>query len=481
MKYVPENYKDADLDEYFKYLEEKLGLFGSAQTTSLDLYKIAYDLIYYELHEDITLTSEELCIRLNELLNAPISHPYIDTQIWLVLGGIIEYKVILNDVLAEKLCKKLETTTDQDLIMRGYRYNSEKIARMSVDAGAKYLYDAYSNRQSDSFIQIKTLLDRDSKGRDILNQLYTVLIAGRMPIDGDHILAFYEETKTLSDRSKIQESLIKMVSANLESLVRKKQDPSVLMTHANELLRAVFNDKPDDIAEVKTVVKQLYWNEFDYADLKIESPKIYADVILQDEIKCQVVFEFLNAYKSFLANDDAQFNFQVNRLLSIMNALLTSDERSLLVNKLLSACVENRHVTGDTDLDIWLSLTLLLNAEKKNPAKFLIENRIKPMLKYFDEAYPRSKFLKNEANKEKFTIYLAEYAQEKTEYSKVASDALRVIKEHEKQAKQDVKRQQREEKRDTKESTDKPSTLSKIGGIIKKKNNDDDKNKKNKR
>ncbi|GFH42505.1 hypothetical protein Hs30E_10560 [Lactococcus hodotermopsidis] len=482
MRFVPNNYKDnANLDDYFKCLEEKLDLFGSAQTTSLDLYKIAYDLISDEQNENMTATPEVLCKRLNELLSAPISHPYIDQQIQYVLGYIVEYKVVLNDVLSEKLCKKLETTRDQDLIECGYLYNSEKISRMTVDEGAKYLFAAYSNRQSESFIQIRNLLDRDSKGREILNQLYTGLIAEQTANDKEHILAFFEETKTLFDRSKIQVSLFKMVCAYLKLLVEKNKDPFMLMSNTNDLLCAVLSDRPEATSKAKAYVKKEYWREFNYADLEIDSQKKYKDVVLQDDRTCQLVFEILCAYQYFTAGDVRQLSEQVNYLFPKKNELFTAEERSLLVKKLLDTCVENRNAIDDTQLDIWLTLAFLLCQEKKNPARFLIENRIRPISKCFERAYPRSEFLKDEQTKERFVEYLTEYVQEKTEYSKVAAEALQVIKEHEKHAKQDIKRQQRKEKREMRESSEKSSLFSGIGGVFKRKNRDDDDDKKNRR
>ena len=478
MRFVPNNYKEnINLDQYFNRLEEKLSLFGSTQTTSLDLYKIAYDLISDEENQNTAVTSEFLCKRLNELLSAPINHPYIDQQIQYVLSDIIEYKVPLNDIISEKLCRKLDTTHDQDLIEYGYRYNSEKIGCMSVEDGAKYLFDVYNDRQSESFIQIKNLLDRDLNGQDILNHLYTKLIATRMTNNKENIIAFFEETKTLYDRSKIQSSLLEMVYSYFESLVIKNPNPVTLMMDVDDLLCSVLNDDPHETDKAKTFVKRLYWDNFNYAELNLESPHMYKDIILQANEKCQLATELLQTYQFFTKGDALQFDSQVSNLFSNKSTFFTHDERSLLVKKLQAVCVENRSLIDDTDIDIWISLAFLLRFEKKNPVQFLIENHIRPMSKFFNIAYPQSEILQDDKIKEIFINLLSKYAQEKTEYSKVATEALHIIKEYEKRAKQDIKRQQREKKREVKESSEKSSFFSKGGNIFKKKNNDDNDNK----
>lgn len=482
MKFVPERYrKNINHDNFFKCLEGKLALFGSEQTTSLDLYKIAYDLILDDSNKTLKPEPEELKKRLNELLSAPINHPYIDQQIQYVLGDIVEYRVVLNDVLSEKLCKKLETTCDQDLIECGYLYNSEKISRMSADEGAEYLFSSFKDRQSESFVQIKKLLNRDSRGREILNQLYTVLIAEQMPKDKENILCFFEETQTLFDRSKIQTSLFEMADVYLKSLIKKNQEPLILMTNTDEMLHEILSDRPDIVAMERKLVKQEYWSKFNYADLKIDSQKTYEIIELQDDPKCKLAFGILKSYQFFLDNDARQLNKQLTLMFSKKKALFTTEERSLLVEKLLVACLQKSYAIGNTDLDVWLSLAFLLCQENKNPVQFLIENSIPPMSMYFEKAYPLSEYLRDEQTKERFVDYLEKCAQEKNEHSKVANEAIRVIKENEKHKKKDAKKQQREEKNNVKETAEKPSLFSSVSSVFKKKKSDDEDDKKRRR
>lgn len=462
MHFAPHNNKvDNNIDNYFKTLEEKLSLFGSAQTTSLDLYKIADDLILDDKSNTFKTSPEELCRRLNEFLSIS-SHPYIDLQIQNVLSEIVDHQLVLNDVISEKLCRKLETTENKDLIEVGYMYNSMKIGKMTVEDGANYLFSAYNNRHSESFIQIKKLLDTDYKGREILNYLYTKLITESMPTSKDNIVAFFEETQSLFDRSMIQESLYKLSCSYIKTITGMKSDPLMLKLEVNELLDTVLSDRPDLKEEAYNYFKQMYWKGFHYENLKIDCPNIYKDVELQEDIRCNYAFELMMAYKYFETHEVEELDSQVSNLFTSNNALITAEDQSALIKKLQTACLESRDVYDDKELDVWLVLAFLQCYEKKNPAKFMIENRLLPITKYFNEAYAKSTYLQDNGIKECFVDYLSEYAEEKTEDSKVASEALRIIKEHERRAKKDVKRQQQAEKIEAGKNSDRMASILKI-------------------
>lgn len=474
MKVAPHD-PTANIDGYFRELEKKLSLFGSAQTTSLDLYKIAHDLILDDSNKTSALTPEALGKRLNEFLSIPINHPYLDQQIQYVLGDIVNYKVILNDILEEKLCRKLEKTQDQDLIEVGHIYNSEKISRMTVEEGGKYLFDTYDNRAHDSFIQMRKLLDRDAKGREILNYFYTELITEQLPKDKEHIIAFYEETLPLYDRSKIQESLCLMSYTYFKSTIDDKTDPLFLMIDVDELLRKVLRDRPALVSNTKRNVIKAYWDNFSYESLQIDHSESYKDVLSSKNNKAQVVFELLETYRFFESGDVDSFKKQVEVLFSSKSTFFTDAQRAVSVKKLQNACLDNRNVYDDYELDVWVILAFLDGFEKKNPVKFLIDNRL-PGIRHFEEAYPKSRMLHNERTRERFVDYLNDYMQSKPEGYKIAADALRVIKEYEKRAKQDEKRQQKELRNAQREGSDKKSLFPKNlkGLLLFKKNSKDD-------
>jgi hypothetical protein len=445
MKIAPLN-PAANINAHFKALEDKLSLFGSAQTTSLDLYKIAHDLIRDDNNKGSKPTSESLSKRLNEFLSISENHQYIDQQIKHILSDIVEFEVVLNDVLSEKLCRKLEKTQDKDLIQLGHLYNSEKISRMSVEEGGKYLFTAFENRTSDSFIQIRKLLDRDAKGREILNYLYTKLIADELPKDKDHIIAFYEETASLYDRSKIQESLYLLCNTYIKSTITDKTAPRFLMNDMDELLGKVLRDCPDLVSNTKRNIKKVYWDNFSYESLQITQRELYKDVLLQENSKAKLVAKLQKTYCYFAQGDVDSFKEQVDTLFATTSTYFTNEERSVLVKKLQDACLDDRHRYGSHELDVWLSLALLEHLEDKNPVQFLIENYISAM-RYFDEAYHESRMLQNDRTRRRFVEYLEDYMKSKPEAYKTAEDALRVIKEYEKRAEQDKKRKQRELRR----------------------------------
>ena len=478
MRFVPDNFTTtADHDQYFKHLEDTLSLFGSTHTTSLDLYKIACDLILDDQNKDFTIAPETLAKRLNEFLSAPINHPYIDQQIQLVLGDIIEYNVILNDVLSEKLCKKLEATRDQDLIDCGHVYNSEKISRMNVEDGAIYLFEGYKNRQSESFIQIRKLLDRDIKGRDILNYLYTNLIPSSIPKNEDSIISFYEETTSLFDKREIQNSLCQMCAAYFKTIINDKINPRLLMLSVVELLEKVLQERSDLIEKVKCSVIQTYWDRFSYDTLLFDRQDVYSNVLtpeIQKHSKVSRVNELLKVFRFFEMRDVDSFRKQVTSLFSSESTVFSGTERLLLAQKLKNTCLDNREIYGGHELDVWLTVAFKL-CNKENPISFLITNHIQGMY-HFEEAFQDSRLLMSERKLKQFGGCLEEYVQSKSDGYKIAADALRVIKDHEKRVKQDIKKQQREEQRATREASDETSLLAKGINIFKKKKQDSDPN-----
>ena len=471
---VPRNLSSGQaIEDYFGALEEKLAQFDCAHTTSLELYNIAANLLVDEQNGTAALTPEKLCTRLNELLSAPVSHPYLDQQIQYILGDIIERKIILNDVLSEKLCQKLETTRDQDLIECGYLYNSEKISQMSIEDGAKFLFNAYKDRKSESFLQIRDLLDHDSKGQAILNYLYAQLIAEQLRIDRESIILLYTETLPLSNKGKIQECLFRLVLLYLRNHVLEEKDPSILLSNVESIIRQVLKERPDMQDAVRRNVRQEYWKAFDYSDLDFDGEEYYSQLAVLDNTKCQTVFAAIQLYQTFLEEDIRRFASISAQIFGRGSAILQKSDCSVLVKKILDACVASSKQIGALDLDIWLCASYLLVREGKNPVRFLLENSIRPICMYFESAYAQSTLLQNVSSREKFTQWVTECIQDKADYSKTASEVLKVLRDGEKRMRQERKRQQREEQRDAREATGKNTFVSNITGFFRRKNDDD--------
>lgn len=487
MRVIPGNYdSDSDLDSYFKDLEERLAMFGSAQTTSLELYKIAYDLIRDEDSGPENMDTQALCQRLNEYMSAPTAHPYIDKQIQFVLAEIVERNIELNDVLSEKLCKKLETTRDADLIECGYRYNSAKVKRMSVDDGAKYLFEAYTNRNSESFIQIKKLLDEDEKGREILVKLYTMVAesivknSGGVP-SAEDIRGFYDETKNLSSADEMAKLVFGLsVKYGLKLAVAEKE-PKKLADTMNDLLIYVLNDKKEMARGVAKATKNAYWDNFKFADLVIDIPGYYDNVKPEGHELYDLAAGFIAILEIFKTDNTPYFSDALTELNAGASKTLDAAEYTAAMNKLIDACVENRDMVWEGNLDIWLHLTFTLRKIVGNPAKFLLEKGIIPSIEAFDDMYRGSEYLKDETSLDDFVEQLRECAQDKNEISKIAADAIRTIKDDKKQMEQLRKKEEREERRRAKETAKETAreTSEKgsfFSGLFKKrnKNNNDD-------
>lgn len=470
---VPQNLAaDQANEDYFLALEKKLEQFDSAHATSLELYKIAADLLADEQNSTFSPSPEQLCMRLNELLSAPVNHPYLDQQIQYVLGDIIEYRITLNDVLSEKLCRKLETTKNQDLIDCGYLYNSERINRMGIEDGAKYLSEAFTDRSSESFVQIKALLDHDPKGQAILNHLYTRIIASSLQIDRESIVSFYAETRSLSDRRKIQECIYQLVGQYSYTLVKSEMDAALLAEKFSALIHEVLEDRPDMQDALLKHVKQEYWKAFSFTNLDLEAGKKYEQLAVLENQKCQIVFAAIQLLNVFKADDARQFFAISSRYFGQEPTVLSRNDRSVVVKKILDACVDNQYQVNDYALDTWICASYLLVRENDNPVRFLLKNHVRPLYRNFEYTYPRSAVLQREGFRSRFVQWLTECAQEKEEYSRTALEILRIIRESEKRMLQEQKRQQREEQKDVKESSGRNAFMSGITGLFRRKSED---------
>ncbi|MCL1983367.1 MAG: hypothetical protein FWG53_09840 [Clostridiales bacterium] len=111
---APKCLKGADAalqSQYFLVIDHVLARLGNQLSTSLDLTKLAYDTACFELTCDYLekLNNEDLRRRLNELLSCGITqNALMDDQVNFALGEAVKRRIVLNDIVDEKLSRYLE-------------------------------------------------------------------------------------------------------------------------------------------------------------------------------------------------------------------------------------------------------------------------------------------------------------------------------------------------------------------------------------
>ncbi|MCL1809212.1 MAG: hypothetical protein FWG42_05490 [Clostridiales bacterium] len=106
-------------------IDDVLARLGDQLSTSIDLIKLACETACSGLSGDYLekLSDEGLHRRLNELLSSGISqNALMDEQVGLTLGEVVRRRIVLNDIVAEKLSGYLEKATSRPLIDTGSAY-----------------------------------------------------------------------------------------------------------------------------------------------------------------------------------------------------------------------------------------------------------------------------------------------------------------------------------------------------------------------
>lgn len=467
---VPNNYDSGfDGDSYFKALESKLALFGSARTTVFELYKIADDLIKYDQAGEMNVTAEARCVRLNELLSAPIRHVYVDQLIVNVLSEIIKSNVELNDVLFEKLCRKLEITQSSELRHVGCLYIFVKLVHMNIEDAAKYLFSAYTNRASETFVQLKQILNENEKGCMILNRFYAEHVAGATSAAYEDIRSLYNETAGLAMKTDaLLSSINQKVLLYAKKCSQEGLSPDEYMERVNALSSEVLVGQPEVKARIDAAAKKYYWESFDYTGLDLKAPGHYNAVLIDNDAICAAIKGAYELTRSFVRDNAVYFGQQAFAESRLLDDCLPGKAGGIVKSKIIAECVDYKYRIDNLNLDIWINLAMAFRDRIGSSVEFMFNNEIAPMCVYFAQAYDRSYLLKADDNvREQFTLELSEYIARKTEYAKVATEALHIVKEGTRGIKQEQKRLQREERSNSKNSA--PMGL---GKLLRKKKND---------
>jgi hypothetical protein len=466
--YVPGSYQNlgiAEINQTFSIIEDNLARFGCAQSISLDLNKLAYETLLYETKSGLQgLSDEILQRRLNELLSVNTSQTvFLDEQINNTLKEAVARDLLLNDIISEKLCARLENTGDEYLLKTGNAYTALKIRHMSVTRGADFLDTTYQGRDCQAFSQIREALKATGKGRDILKHLYLEIIFPKTGADEESILNFFAQTRELPFAEEISQSLIALWDKYLRFEIRKKELPSILAKKAGNLLNKIFPGNQELVNNSLLDLKEAYWRDFSYEDLVLEEPLSYQAIRLDKNPKSDLVFTCLDIWKNMENNEIKSFcagikkfftqKPDIYRTAEAGPILPGTDERRILLKKFIQSCI-NKNKSGITTekFDMWLLLTDLGGYNKVH---FLIKNRIisDHMLGSEELLFVigNSRYLKDAAHRSDFADELSEYVHDKQSGREIASHILKIIKEIEKQTKRDSLEEEKARKKETRE------------------------------
>lgn len=466
IRIAPTGYQtESGFDDEFRKIEDKLAEFGSEQTTSLELYKIAYDLVKDE-NDYSEHTPEQLRVRLNEFLSAPVSHVFIDRQIEYTLGEIIEKNIEINDVLSEKLSRRISTSRCDTLIDTGNLYTSARILRMGVEDGAAFLRDSDMDRSSRAFGLIRQKLSGSEHGSQILDEYYSKYVIDPKNSQMEEIVEFYEETKDLRIRYKTRRTIEEACSSYVKVIVNEEKSPADIMDRVTDLISGALDSNDREASKrLAALTRSLFWEKIRYEDFDIEDCNNYYKLCEEGNKKCRAYMLLTDAVEMFEKNKGEKLSETMKELFSSPVTLPVA-QRAGMIDKFMEACLRRKDMVDKYNIDIWMIAADYL----VNPPEFLIENRIIPMgIDYFERAFIGSGRFKNTKYCETYLGYLSEYIQRKTPLMPVAQNAVSVIKNGMKRARQEEKRQKHEEAREAKDIVEK-GNLGFFRGILDKVN-----------
>ena len=445
IKHVPRHIDD-DPSEFFAAIDAKLALFGAEGSPTLELCGVAYDLWCEDASPDacaVMLTPEEISSRLNRYLDLSAAvklHGCLDQQIQYLLSDVVERGIRLNSTIAEKLCRRLEQTDHPDLISAGYRYNSARIVQLEPDEGARFLYDSFTDRTSEAFLSVKSLLCEDANGRNILERYYLSYLPRPYPITPASIRIWRGEIEPIIDLPLIQSRLGELCAKYLDGTISPSR-PCELMDETEQLLREILPPQCAEFGKTIELVKTAFWDKFDLTRLRLNDMASYETVYISHR-NADLAAELCIAYRDFANYEFEGFVDKIEGLLSKRYNRFDPEVRSGLVRLFQSECLRKLGSCPLDELDTWLTLAML-GKDFKNPIAFLLENAVPAFLLHFESAYARSRLLRDEERLIKFTEQLQDYVQAKGERYRDANYVLGVIKDAQKRDRQEAKRREK--------------------------------------
>ncbi|WP_034447882.1 hypothetical protein [Butyrivibrio sp. AE2032] len=397
---IPEGY-DTDMSPefYFENLDIELKKFVDRQPITLELYRVAYEIMMATANGNESDAPEDYLKRLNNLLNVPLVHPYIDQQIQYALSDIMERGIIIPKMLEEKVHKRLSETRNDNLKSCGQQFIVDKMLEMSSKDAAQMLNKEYGNNK-DEYKNIEELLKKNEKGQEILDYAF-VLKADDVVPDEEHIIAFYRDTLSIKDRDIVCESLFVVLKRYIDKITSEKKKPGYILDVCYRLMSSVgIYDEQKRLSLVQ-YLKQKYWDNYNLEDFDFGQDYLNSYVIdaimLPSHKKCIVVDDLFNMLESFL-------NYRIDILEKLMEKYFAShqsplsfSQQKIIEEKLLNECLRlkgDRRVSGK--IDNWICLLHGFTQMKENPIKVLMNAPIGSFTLSFDIACENSRLLSDE-------------------------------------------------------------------------------------
>ena len=434
-------------ESFFAELDDELNKFANGQNITLDLYNVAYGLLKIEREgASKDENPQALLKRMYDLLCVPILHPYIDQQIQYVYADIVERKVKMPPAMVERVGKRVESTSISDLVLCHQQYLVNNLFDMDDMSAAKYLYDTYANRNdnSEGYVRIKQLLQREPRGEKILEEV-AVMLAKRMQVDERHILEFYNNTRDIKNRSRIDGLLFELLERHIPNLAKLIPNDDSLFDRV-AVLASDIQIHESLASDLMTLCKKAYWDCYKIENMEIteqfleslESPKFK----MEKHPKWILAFE-ISEIALLIATGDSYALSEAERRLAKYylnsNSVLSTEQKQKTRLRLFQAitvfesrCIEERKPIC---LDAWLVFLYGLRGGDIKPIDFLVSNNIYAMCRAFETEYSESWYLKHKKEYETWflnSLKECESVHKKDERFSCVSEALQYVQKFEK-------------------------------------------------
>jgi len=437
IKYIFQNFNNTNTEKYFEQLEQKAMLFGNSQSISMDIYKISHELLFENDNKrKIELSDEDYCKRLNEYLSIQLNqYTYLDNLLSDLLYEILEQKILLNEILTEKLYKKFEKTESNALIEAGYMFNAVKIQKMQQNDGAKLLYNNYYNHNPITFSNISNILSANKKGLAIIKTFFDEFIMINEKIDKEYILNFYEQTKDLNKVDYIKTYLNELSQKFARNLL-KNENPTNIINKMLKLLNIIFKNDQNLIDLCINEIKLNFWNNFEFENIVLNS-EFYYDLIKIDENPIYIsVINLQNIWSYFENGKKTLFIKNIQEKFDIKSSEFDLSTKKILIKKFQDSCLLKKDIYDINELDIWIILANL-NTKQENPIQFLAKNNITSFVLNFETTLNDSEILKESEIRINFIENMQLYIKNKSNNYKIVLKNLKILNEINKKEQKD--------------------------------------------
>lgn len=428
---IPEGY-DTDMSPefYFENLDIELKKFADRQPITLDLYRVAYEIMMATANGSESDAPQDYLKRLNNLLNVPIVHPYIDQQIQYALSDIMERGIKIPGLLEEKVNKRLSKTRNENLKSCGQQFIVDKMLAMSSKDAAQLLNKDYGDHDSDDYKNIEALLKNSEKGQEILDYAF-VMSADSIVPDEEHIIKYYRDTMSIKDREIVHDTLCVLLKRFIDKNTVDKKPDSILDL-CYRLMNGVGIDDEQERANLVQYAKQKYWDNYKLEHFEFTQEYLNAyvtnTILLPSHKKYIIVDELISLMNSFL---DSRFDLLENlmeKYFSSLQSPLSFQLQKELEDKLLDECLRLKKVPNVVGrLDNWICLLHGFSQMKENPVKVLIDADITTFTNSFEWFCERSVLLSNEKYWNWFMDNIRAYKPEGKTEEHIISEAQKIM------------------------------------------------------